>query len=899
MKDYVQCKNCMRENAKVNKFRDLFLTIRPFGATENIKTLDEGLRSYFEAELLDDTNKYFCEHCDAKHDALKGLKLSAVPYILSINLKRFDWDWELDRRVKIDGAVSFPFILNMAQYLDQSNDLSSQELGTAIAAEPSSEYLPCRSNFGKDGADIGPCAASSVAASTLKYELFAILVHSGGALGGHYYGYIKDLGSKKTWINFNDDSITEITEEQVQASYGGQTTASAYMLLYRRLDDALNVGQVTEANLPDGVLEQMQSEQRAAEREREKKIEDRKHRLNQCIMFVVCGEKLLQLHMDKDMTLGSAKDQICEYFGLNVERSQGRCRLHTLDGSTDLPKNVLDSQDDTLLRDCQLDLTETKGDFCVEVRGEESTTWDGFEYGVKAAGTSTYLGAQGMKVRLVQFSLDADKQAHILQTRIVVFKSGGVMRDLRQAAQDLFSIPPDSLRVIRATYYGNDVLDRADECLLSGNTVRLNQGDHVFMRDLSSDTAEFGNIGNIFWTEESQAIDSINLMQLDFTAINGDDFVHHVTFPKRWTIQQLQELVSGQLKMDARKVRMYDSNSEVKQMPHRRRNRLWMRTTSELVTVPIYLWTGSEDTIDFLFNMNVEETWLVTELKSALAKKLKSDASIDMDPTCMRVREVGVNIFRDEQTVIDAVIKFAGDEKLAVCSLDAAEPKCLPSHKVVTCMHFKQEDYAVGRTIEVVVTDRAECDEFRRQVAQLSDIPHEHVGIARRRLYGVHTLIDIPNLSWDTDRAPAVVDALGYTQHPETTLAYPKDGDLYYFRDNRENLKQLTEAEHAELLKVEQAVISAKTTARRPEPKGVTINIESHVSPRAAAAAAQNECGPDADATASCVPLNDGTCPPVDLLPSADQAEPCTNVSDGSDFNGIDKPAVPPTDVVS
>ena len=31
LKDYVQCKHCMRENAKVNKFRDLFLTIRPFG----------------------------------------------------------------------------------------------------------------------------------------------------------------------------------------------------------------------------------------------------------------------------------------------------------------------------------------------------------------------------------------------------------------------------------------------------------------------------------------------------------------------------------------------------------------------------------------------------------------------------------------------------------------------------------------------------------------------------------------------------------------------------------------------------------------------------------------------------------------------------------------------------
>jgi hypothetical protein len=31
-----------------------------------------------------------------------------VPYVLSLHLKRFEMDWELDRRIKVDDRVEFP-----------------------------------------------------------------------------------------------------------------------------------------------------------------------------------------------------------------------------------------------------------------------------------------------------------------------------------------------------------------------------------------------------------------------------------------------------------------------------------------------------------------------------------------------------------------------------------------------------------------------------------------------------------------------------------------------------------------------------------------------------------------------------------------------------------------------
>ena len=41
------------------------------------------------------------------------------------------------------------------------------------------------------------------------YELYSILVHRGGAFGGHYYAFIKSFENGK-WYEFNDTNVTEM-----------------------------------------------------------------------------------------------------------------------------------------------------------------------------------------------------------------------------------------------------------------------------------------------------------------------------------------------------------------------------------------------------------------------------------------------------------------------------------------------------------------------------------------------------------------------------------------------------------------------------------------------------------------------------------------------------------------
>ena len=61
----------------------------------------------------------------------------------------------------------------------------------------------------------------------VNYELFAVSNHFGSMTGGHYTAYAKNHFSQK-WYNFNDSSVSEVTDESEIIS------DAAYVLFYRR-----------------------------------------------------------------------------------------------------------------------------------------------------------------------------------------------------------------------------------------------------------------------------------------------------------------------------------------------------------------------------------------------------------------------------------------------------------------------------------------------------------------------------------------------------------------------------------------------------------------------------------------------------------------------------------------
>lgn len=50
-------------------------------------------------------------------DAIKGFRLERLPYVLTLQLKRFDLDYTTFSRIKLNDQVRYPRILNMNPYL--------------------------------------------------------------------------------------------------------------------------------------------------------------------------------------------------------------------------------------------------------------------------------------------------------------------------------------------------------------------------------------------------------------------------------------------------------------------------------------------------------------------------------------------------------------------------------------------------------------------------------------------------------------------------------------------------------------------------------------------------------------------------------------------------------------
>ena len=259
MIDYVKCLECHTEKQREDKFLDIPLPVRPFGSSVAYECAEDALRAFVQPETLDGNNQYFCEKCNKKCDAHKGLKFTKFPYILTLHLKRFDFDYQTFHRIKLNDKVTFPQELNLNNFINSESqavngaknehvamdtaenfmmkcdECSTTDSGSALeedtfqngAASVSSTTTTPNDNFGQDvdegiemevnGEGHSKLLGNFNAPGPYVYELFAIMIHSGSASGGHYYAYIKDFNSSK-WYSFNDQTVTPVSKSNLEIS---------------------------------------------------------------------------------------------------------------------------------------------------------------------------------------------------------------------------------------------------------------------------------------------------------------------------------------------------------------------------------------------------------------------------------------------------------------------------------------------------------------------------------------------------------------------------------------------------------------------------------------------------------------------------------------------------------
>ena len=145
------------------------------------------------------------------------MKIKKLPNVLALHLKRFKYQEDVQKYIKLSYRVAFPFELRLFNTVDDAPD-------------------PDR-----------------------LYQLFAIVVHIGGLVeqspllidlhsyhlprGPHHGHYIAIIKAHGTWFIFDDDTVEAIREVDIPKYFGESPGGAGYVLFYQAVDlDLASVG---------------------------------------------------------------------------------------------------------------------------------------------------------------------------------------------------------------------------------------------------------------------------------------------------------------------------------------------------------------------------------------------------------------------------------------------------------------------------------------------------------------------------------------------------------------------------------------------------------------------------------------------------------------------------------
>ena len=177
MCNVIKCSNCNHEVNRVEVYKGLELSI------EKSNNLKDCLNEHFSNEELEG---YKCDNCK-EAQCSKQVALLRIPQYLMITLKRFNFNYKVNRFTKNTKKVNFPVFLHFKDYLLRDND-----------------------NKKVNNVDL--------------YKLTSVINHMGGSDNGHYYS-VHNINEQ--WIRCDDDDVEDVEEDTL-------FTPNAYVLLYEK-----------------------------------------------------------------------------------------------------------------------------------------------------------------------------------------------------------------------------------------------------------------------------------------------------------------------------------------------------------------------------------------------------------------------------------------------------------------------------------------------------------------------------------------------------------------------------------------------------------------------------------------------------------------------------------------
>lgn len=144
------------------------------------------------------------------------MKIKKLPNVLALHLKRFKYQEDVAKYIKLAYRVAFPYELRLFNTVDDVDD--ADRLYNLFAIVVHVGTYVCR-------------------------VLFLVLCCSCFPSGPHHGHYISIIKTAGTWLVFDDDNVYPIPENDIPKYFGDSTSGSAYVLYYQAVDiDLVSLG---------------------------------------------------------------------------------------------------------------------------------------------------------------------------------------------------------------------------------------------------------------------------------------------------------------------------------------------------------------------------------------------------------------------------------------------------------------------------------------------------------------------------------------------------------------------------------------------------------------------------------------------------------------------------------
>ncbi|XP_028397293.1 ubiquitin carboxyl-terminal hydrolase 47-like [Dendronephthya gigantea] len=862
LKDYVKCLECECESARMDTYLDIPLVIRPFGVNTSHGSVEEALDAFVNPETLEENNQYKCDKCDKLCNAHKGLKFCSFPYLLSFQLKRFAFDYNLLHRIKLNDRMTFPKHLNLNKYVppeDDDNDESlsqksdspssiETETDSGVSLTSSENDAVTEEDLNDMSMDVGErstaaCAGfddtqESESMQDLKgpegpymYELFSIMIHSGSAIGGHYYAYIKSFKDNQ-WYSFNDQAVSKITNSDIKRTFGGSdnssrgyysshysSSANAYMLMYRQIHTD-NCVFTSEDDLPQHVKVLVKRLQEDEFKEKE----ERNYKKSICKIKIFCYhpdkhemlDKKLEIHKDK--TLREATEMARELFDLENDVSLNNCRIVKYDEYNENMELSYEGKEDTDMLTI-LDGVKTSYlfDLMLEIKKDED------EFPVYKPGAIT--------VKVQEVDVKKDFVSSAFSIRIQFTDS---LKCLQDTIRQKLDTQCKHIIMVWERYSSEfcEIKPSENRSLRDENFFKKNK---IFVQCTDEDPGETldSELLNVLDKYSNSITLQVNLPDDVYTT---EKHVFNMTIHKNITLCEFKEKVNSKMNSSPEMFKVFRiySNSQEIEMD---------RLTETFNTVPdkskilikhgralktgefrskIFLLRINKDQhTEFLLETILSKTMKILDMKANIHEEIKQNCKRDIPVERMRLRRKAWKspgrIYHNDQKLDDIMI-CSGTAETFVEELPGPDFVENESQMSVYVKRWRPSKYTFEEMLEIILDSEATVSDLKAKISCLSNIAADDVEVAKGR-----------------GSFPFEISALDihddYEWNPkgETLRHFPimvnDDGALFYFRDKTEPLMELSEEKRNEIKKAENARSASNVSKTSYKPKERALKI--------------------------------------------------------------------------